>query len=517
MSDTVVLPSSTGGSFSPGDVIADKYRLEHELGRGAMGTVFAAVHVTLGQKVAIKLISAEQAGSNDARLRFSLEAKAAARLKSRHVVQVYDSGHTHDGTPYIVMEYLEGETLEERLTRQHDVGLGDAVRITSHVGRALARAHAQGIIHRDLKSGNIFIAKSDDDELGWVAKVLDFGVAKLTDAHAPSTTKTGTIVGTPLFMSPEQIRGASRVDLRADLYSLGMVFYNMVTGSHAFDGPSYSDVLVAICTEELPPIRKAAPWLPPALSTWFEKACARDREDRFDSADEMIDALQDAAGAAGRLTRPSITDEDEGPGSTMLGHMSPDAAATIQMGDEAPPVSGRSADPALPAGADGGTLRSRSRPGRDLRAAAPDVVIEHVPTPRTRRRHAPLVWWAAAGMTLGILTLLIAALIGRASDTASEPTAAPGVPIETPPGAPAATADSPAIPPVPNAPPQPPPQTAAPRVAAPDEPTAEARPEPVRAAAKAVRHRPREPRPTGATEKQAPPPTPARAAPDMGF
>src|SRR5689334_6920140 len=172
MSDTVVLHSSPFGDFRAGEVIADKYRLEHELGRGAMGTVWAAVHVTLGQKVAIKLISAEQAGSNEARLRFGLEAKAAARLKSRHVVQVYDSGHTADGTPYIVMEYLEGQTLEERLAEQRDLGLEEAVRITTHVGRALARAHAQGIVHRDLKSGNIFIAKSDDDEQGWVAKVL---------------------------------------------------------------------------------------------------------------------------------------------------------------------------------------------------------------------------------------------------------------------------------------------------------------------------------------------------------
>jgi len=269
MSDTVVLEGSPVGGFRPGVVIADKYRLEAEIGRGAMGTVWSAIHVTLGQKVAIKLIAAEQLGSNEARLRFGLEAKAAARLKSRYVVQVYDSGHTADGTPYIVMEYLDGQTLEQRLGTQRDVSLGEAVRITTHVGRALARAHSQGIIHRDLKSGNIFIAKSDDDELGWVAKVLDFGVAKIIDAHAPSATKTGTIVGTPLFMSPEQIRGASQVDHRADLYSLGMVFYNMVTGSHAFDGPSYSDVLVSICTQTLPSIRNAAPWLPPEVASWM--------------------------------------------------------------------------------------------------------------------------------------------------------------------------------------------------------------------------------------------------------
>ena len=219
MTGTVVLSQSPLAGLKRGDVIAGKYRLEHELGRGAMGTVWAAAHTTLGQKVAIKLIAGDQLQSAEARQRFSLEAKAAARLKSRHAVQVYDDGETPEGVPYIVMEYLEGETLEARLERQKDLGLPEAIRITTHIGRALAKAHARGIVHRDLKSGNVFIAKTDDDELGWIAKVLDFGVAKLSDTTGAATTKTGTLVGTPLFMSPEQIRGASHVDHRADLYS----------------------------------------------------------------------------------------------------------------------------------------------------------------------------------------------------------------------------------------------------------------------------------------------------------
>jgi serine/threonine protein kinase len=376
MSDTVTLQSSPVGGHHPGDVIAGKYRLEREIGRGAMGTVWAALHTTLGQRVAIKLISAEHAGSVDARHRFSLEAKAAARLRSRHVVQVYDDGETPDGTPYIVMEFLEGETLEERLARQRDMGLPEAVRITSHVGRALARAHAQGIVHRDLKSGNIFIAKTDDDELGWVAKVLDFGVAKLTDSQAPSTTKTGAIVGTPLFMSPEQIRGASQVDHRADLYSLGMVFYNMVTGSHAYDGPSYSDVLVSICTEPLPDLRLTAPWLPKGLGNWFDKACARERELRFQSADEMVDALQEAAGGV----RPSaLPEEVSGPSGTLMGHVPPHAAATLQV--DAFPVSSPASRRA--AFAEKGTLRSRhSEPPQTRSTARP-----------ARNAHGDLLWW----------------------------------------------------------------------------------------------------------------------------
>jgi serine/threonine-protein kinase len=309
MSDTVALPQSPLAGLQRGDIVAGKYRLDRELGRGAMGTVWAAIHTTLGQKVAIKLIAADQARSPEARHRFSLEAKAAARLKSRHAVQVYDDGETPDGVPYIVMEYLEGESLEARLERQHDLGLPEAIRIVTHVGRALAKAHARGIVHRDLKSGNVFIARTDDDELGWIAKVLDFGVAKLADMASASTTKTGTLVGTPLFMSPEQIRGASHVDHRADLYSLGIVFYNMVTGNHAFNGPSYSDLLVAICTEPLPDIREKAPWIPETVGEWFSKACAREVIDRFQSPDEMVEALREAAGPHSRLSRPTVPEE----------------------------------------------------------------------------------------------------------------------------------------------------------------------------------------------------------------
>jgi serine/threonine-protein kinase len=517
MSDTVVLDNSPVGGFRPGEVIAEKYRLEREIGRGAMGTVWKAVHVTLGQKVAIKLIAAEQAGSNDARLRFGLEAKAAARLKSRHVVQVYDSGHTQDGIPYIVMEYLEGQTLEERLAAQRDMSLGEAVRITTHVGRALARAHAQGIVHRDLKSGNIFIAKSDDDELGWVAKVLDFGVAKLTDVAAPSTTKTGAIVGTPLFMSPEQIRGASQVDHRADLYSLGMVFYNMVTGSHAFDGPSYSDVLVSICTEALPSIRNAAPWLPVEVADWFEKACAREREQRFQSADELVDALQQAAGPAGRLTRPSVN--DEGPASTMLGHVPPTAGATIQIAASGGPSSARAPlvqrdpltpqPPLEPERLAGGTLRSKSGASGERPILTPEVVSLPM-----KRMKAGLWVWAAGGVGLGVLTLLVVALASRLGAPDPEP-AEPK--IEQSPPAPQPIPPPPVVT---NASPPPTPPPAAPETARAETPATDASP----AAKKRKSSSPGTAVKTRAPAA-APPPaaaprveTPApRGAPDMGF
>ncbi len=303
-----------GPSIREGEVLAAKYRLERELGRGAMGTVWSAMHLTLEQRVAIKFIGAEFADSVEARLRFRTEARAAAHLKSRYVVQVYDDGETHEGTPYIVMQYLEGETLEQRLEREGSIPLFDAVRITGHVARALRRAHARGIVHRDLKPGNIHLSRSDEDEHGWVAKVLDFGVAKAEGLGEAATTKPGAMLGTPLFMSPEQVQRASFVDHRADIYSLGMCFYNMLTGRYAFDSESFAEVLVAICTKPLPSLALQCPGLPPEVVGWFERCCARDPNARFQSADEAFTALRAAAERA-----VPAGDHDE----TLRGHRGP--------------------------------------------------------------------------------------------------------------------------------------------------------------------------------------------------
>lgn len=326
MSETVALGRPS--HVSPGLVIAGKYRLEDEIGRGSMGTVYRAVHVTLGQRVAIKLISAEHSQSVEARQRFSVEAKAAAKLRSRHVVQVIDDGETPEGNPYIVLEYLDGETLEQRLERDHDLPLLDAVRIVTHVGRALARAHAQGIVHRDLKPANIFLVRSDDDDAGWVAKVLDFGIAKLEHGES-GTTQAGTVLGTPLFMSPEQVRGASSVDHRADLYSLGMCLFHMLTGEFAYYCTNYSDILVNICTRPLPKLRGIAPWVPASVEHWFQRACAKEALERFQSADEMTEALQAAAGST-PLSKHGSTPEWRIAPETLVGY-APPALATLQL------------------------------------------------------------------------------------------------------------------------------------------------------------------------------------------
>src|SRR3954453_7665729 len=281
MSDaTLDQDGDTASLVPPVTVLAGKNRIDHLIGKGGMGSVWSAVHLGLGQRVAVKLISRKYASSREARHRFDLEAKAVAQLRSKHVVQIYDNGETTDGTPYIVIELLDGESLDRRIEKVRRMALPAAVRIVSQVGRALARAHALGIVHRDLKPENIFLARAQDEDEE-IAKVLDFGIAKIKNPETgDSGTRTGAVLGTPLFMSPEKARGLKTVHPRTDVYSLGMVVYTMVTGQTAFSGESFGDILLAICTKPLPPVQAVAPWIAPGFDPWLQRACAREPDDR---------------------------------------------------------------------------------------------------------------------------------------------------------------------------------------------------------------------------------------------
>jgi serine/threonine-protein kinase len=292
--------NSTSSLIVSGALLAGKFRLDALIGEGGMGSVWSATHIGLGQAVAIKFISRDFVRSEEALRRFDSEARAAAQLRSRHVVQVYDTGTLEDGTPYIAMELLHGETLQGRVHRGGPVPLPEAIDILSQCCKALGRAHAAGIIHRDIKPDNIFLAQSNDDDSALV-KILDFGVAKMggtgnEQASSQGSTRTGAVLGTPLYMSPEQARGLKTIDHRTDLYSLGLVAYTMFTGNLAFSSESFGDLLLQICTAPLPSLGAGAPWLPPGVDTWFQKACARDPERRFASAQEFADGLRNAAG-----------------------------------------------------------------------------------------------------------------------------------------------------------------------------------------------------------------------------
>jgi serine/threonine protein kinase len=195
------------------------------------------------------------------------------------------------------MELLHGESLFKRIHRQGPLPLPEAVSVLDQCCRALSRAHALGIVHRDIKPDNIFLAQSVDEE-GYIVKILDFGVAKFTllGEAEHSSTRTGSLVGTPQYMSPEQARGLKSIDARSDIYSLGLVAYTMLTGNLAFSGESLGDLLLQICTQPLPSLRAAAPWLPPSMEVWFQRACARDVDQRYPSAQAFVDALHAATG-----------------------------------------------------------------------------------------------------------------------------------------------------------------------------------------------------------------------------
>jgi serine/threonine protein kinase len=287
-----------------GLIVGGKFRLDALIGRGGMGSVWSARHATLGHRLAVKLVAREFVRSPEALRRFDAEAKAAARLASRHVVQVFDNGTLDDGTPYIAMEMLSGENLEQRVERQGSLPLNDVVEILSQCCKGLARAHAAGIVHRDIKPDNIFLSHAPDEDRE-VVKILDFGVAKITlgEEGATSQTGTGALLGTPLYMSPEQARGSRDVDHRTDLWSLGMVAYYALTGLLAIGGNTFGDVLLKICVEPLPSLRAGAPLLPPSMDRWFQQACAREPAERFQSTQEFIDSLRAAAGEAARPPR----------------------------------------------------------------------------------------------------------------------------------------------------------------------------------------------------------------------
>ena len=270
-------------------ILAGKYALGRRLGEGGMGSVWAAEHISLRSQVAIKLINPALAAHAGAQLRFLREARAAAALRSPYVVKILDHG-IDDGTPYIVMELLEGESLAARIRRLGRLDSVETARLLGNVAHAIGKAHEAGIVHRDLKPDNIFVVKTEDEV---VAKVLDFGVAKIIGAGTgPSGlgTRTGAAVGTPYYMSPEQAEGAKRVDFRSDLWALGVTAYECLIGRRPFESDGFSWVL-AICSRPLP-IPSHAGDVPPGFDEWFARACARDPDSRFASAKEQASELQ---------------------------------------------------------------------------------------------------------------------------------------------------------------------------------------------------------------------------------
>jgi serine/threonine-protein kinase len=272
-------------------VVAERFRLIRPLGQGGMGAVWLAHHIRLDVDCALKFIHAEAAALEEVRGRFEREARAAARVSSPHIVQILDHGEW-EGIPYIAMERLLGEDLATRIERRIRLTPKETVEIIAQVARALTRAHAADLIHRDLKPANLFLVPDDDRE---IVKVLDFGIAKSTSALEVRgiATRTGALLGTPAYMSPEQAQGTKSVDHRADLWSLAVIAYECLTGQRPFDSPALGDLLMQIITNPLPVPSHFAP-LPRGFDAFWARAAARDPDARFQSAKELAEALAEA-------------------------------------------------------------------------------------------------------------------------------------------------------------------------------------------------------------------------------
>src|ERR1700735_2280992 len=318
----MISPTTSSPSLE-GSIVGGKYRVLEMIGSGGMGTVWSGEHVALGTRVAIKFIRPQYASMEDARQRFEIEALAAAKLRTIHAVKVFDYGMTEDGLPYIVMEYLEGESLSDALIKQGPMPAHEVAKIIGQAAQALAKAHEAGVVHRDLKPDNIFLATNVDNpvpsDLPFTVKLVDFGIAKMFEAPPVAVlatppamggpTEEAAVIGTPNFMAPEQLTLGGAPGPLTDLWSLGACTFAAMTARIPFEGEVLGDIVIKVCAAPLPVPSQVHPDVPPGFDAWFARACSRDPAKRFQSAAELAESLAKVCGT-GR-TRSSSQGEEQ--------------------------------------------------------------------------------------------------------------------------------------------------------------------------------------------------------------
>ncbi len=290
-------------TLPPGTVIGQRfgnYRALSLLGEGGMGAVFLAEHPAIGRRVAVKVLRAEFSRDQELLARFLNEARAANAIRHPSIIEILDSGTTDNGMPYLVMELLEGESLSARIRRLGRLATGDALECAYQTASAVGAAHRKGIVHRDLKPDNLFVIPDATNPGRERVKVLDFGIAKLQSAALTGDhvkTRTGTLIGTPVYMSPEQCLGTKEVDHRSDVYSLGVILYEMICGQPPFVSAGFGELVHMHLSQSPPAPRGLAPATSAAVEAVILRALAKKPDDRFAAMTDFQEALREAGGA----------------------------------------------------------------------------------------------------------------------------------------------------------------------------------------------------------------------------
>src|SRR5689334_18332908 len=290
----------------PGGTVAGKYRIDRTIGFGGMGVICEATHLELGTKVAVKFVRFERAGDDRTVARFLTEARSAAQLRSQHTCRVVDCGRLESGTPYMVMEYLEGADLRSIVSAQAPLPIEDSVCFVSQALEALAEAHGRGIVHRDIKPENLFLTQGPDG--GAQVKVLDFGISKQMGRaqESRSLTEPTESIGSPYHMSPEQMIDPTRVDARTDIWSIGVVLYELLTGRLPFAGETTPQICANVMTVKPPSPHEILPEIPQALSDVVMACIEKDREKRLPDVGALSRALEAFGGARSGLAAARV-------------------------------------------------------------------------------------------------------------------------------------------------------------------------------------------------------------------
>jgi serine/threonine-protein kinase len=383
------------------------YRITQQIGEGGMGAVYIGEHALLGRKVAIKVLLPALSAHQEIVQRFFNEAKAVTQISDPGIVQVFDFGHDAGGNAFIVMELLSGEPMDKRLERIGRFTPIDCLRVMRQICSSLAAAHAKGIVHRDLKPENLFIVGDPAVTGGERAKILDFGIAKLTaDEPGKLKTRTGMVMGTPVYMSPEQCRGAGEIDARSDIYSMGCVMMTMLTGRPPFAYESSGDLIVAHMREQAPLAADRLPGLPELFDQILQRCLAKTVEDRYPSMAELVRTLAVADQMMTSASAPAI---------------SGDVAGYVASGLTPPP------GVKLPTGAQLTTTTPTTLSGASGQQGAAAGGTE----PHLRRKRVRLVAAAASAAVVAGLTVMVAVAHRHKIETAKAAADEP-MPIASP-------------------------------------------------------------------------------------